>query len=442
MIGASVAGLLAAAALSGACPRVTVYERDTLPAEPAPRRGVPQGRQLHALHARGVAAIGELLPGLRDDLIAAGGVAADIQDDVHWYLDDYLLKPAPSGLEGIGITRPVLEGLIRKRVAALPGVTITGATDVVGLATAGDQVRGVRVRAARTLEAAEETVAADLVIDAAGRGSRTPVWLRELGREAPEVSRVRTGVTYVSRYYRRDPGQLGGRLGSLATAYPGRPFGGVVLAQEGMRWLVLLSGIAGIELPSDEAGMIALADRLASPDLAAVMRASEPLSEPLKYTFPESTRYHYESLRDRVGGLLVVGDAFCCFNPVYAQGLTVAALQALILRDLVNDAPGLERRYFRAAGKLVAQAWQTSVINDLRFPEVEGARRPGTALANAYVAKVRAAASVDPVVGTAIVRVANMTEKPTTLFSPALMLRVLRSAGKAVRAPQGDAVGG
>jgi 2-polyprenyl-6-methoxyphenol hydroxylase-like FAD-dependent oxidoreductase len=435
VIGASVAGLLAAAALSEACPQVTVYERDTLQEEPGPRRGVPQSRQLHALQARGVQALEELLPGLRDDLIAAGGVVADMQGDIHWYLDDYLLRPARTGLEGIGISRPQLEWMIRARVAALPGVTITDATDVARPVTAGGRVTGVTVRAARMQHAAEETVTADLVIDAAGQGSRTPVWLRELGLHAPETSRVRAGVTYVSRLYRRDPKQLDGRFGSLLTPHPGRAFGGAVLRQEGNRWVVLLAGVVGTEPPVDEAGMIAYADTFACPDIAAVMRESAPLSEPMKYTFPESTRYHYESLGGYLDGLLVIGDAYCSLNPIYGQGITIAALEALILRGLLNgSAAGLERNYFQAAGKLVAEAWETSASSDLRFSEVEGKRRPGAALINAYGEKFRAAASVDQVLGETFLRVANMADKPAKLLSPGNVLRVFRSARKAVRA--------
>ncbi len=343
VIGASIAGLLAAAALSGACPRVTLFERDTLPAEPGPRRGVPQTRQLHALQARGVQALDELLPGLRDELVAAGGVLADMQGDIHWYLDDYLLKTARTGLEGIGISRPLLEWLIRSRVAALPGVTITDATDVVGLVTADDHVTGVTVRAARTRDAAEETIAADLVIDAAGAGSRIPAWLPQLGLEAPRTTRVRAGVTYVTRMYRRDQKQLDGRFGSLVTPYPGRPFGGAVLRQEGERWVVLLAGMVGTEPPLDEDGMIAFADQFACGDIAAVMRESAPLTEPLKYTYPESARNHYEKLGGRLGGLLVIGDAYCGFNPIYGQGITIAALEALILRRLL----GADRRQRR-----------------------------------------------------------------------------------------------
>jgi 2-polyprenyl-6-methoxyphenol hydroxylase-like FAD-dependent oxidoreductase len=456
VIGASVAGLLAAAALSRACPRVTLFDRDTLPAEPGPRRGVPQTRQLHALQARGVQALDELLPGLRDELVAAGGVLADMQGDIHWYLDDYLLKPARTGLEGIGISRPQLEWLIRSRVAALPGVTITDETDVVRLVTADDQVTGVTVRAARTPDAAEETVAADLVIDAAGAGSRTPVLLQELGREAPRVTRVRAGVTYVTRMYRRDQKQLDGRFGSLFTPYPGRPFGGAALRQEGDRWVVLLAGMVGTEPPLDEDGMIAYADKFASQDIASVMRESTPLTEPLKYTYPESTRRHYEKLGGMPDGLLVIGDAYCGFNPIYGQGITVAALEALILRRLLSptearatearatearvtqdSSAGLARAYFQAAGKLVDEAWETSAASDLRFPEVEGERRRGASLLNAYGEKFRAAASVDPALGETFLRVANMADKPTKLLSPGTVLRVFRSAGKAVRAGRG-----
>jgi 2-polyprenyl-6-methoxyphenol hydroxylase-like FAD-dependent oxidoreductase len=457
VIGASIAGLLAAAALSGACPRVTLFERDTLPAEPGPRRGVPQTRQLHALQARGVQALDELLPGLRDELVAAGGVLADMQGDIHWYLDDYLLKTARTGLEGIGISRPLLEWLIRSRVAALPGVTITDATDVVGLVTADDHVTGVTVRAARMPEAAEETIAADLVIDAAGAGSRTPVWLPQLGLDAPRTTRVRAGVTYVTRMYRRDQKQLDGRFGSLVTPYPGRPFGGAVLRQEGERWVVLLAGMVGTEPPLDEDGMIAFADQFACGDIAAVLRESAPLTEPLKYTYPESARNHYEKLGGRLGGLLVIGDAYCGFNPIYGQGITIAALEALILRRLLRategsategsategsgtegSSAGLARAYFQAAGKLVDEAWETSASSDLRFPEVEGRRRRGAGLINAYGEKFRAAASVDPALGETFLRVANMADKPAKLLSPGTVLRVFRSAGKAVRAGRGE----
>jgi 2-polyprenyl-6-methoxyphenol hydroxylase-like FAD-dependent oxidoreductase len=438
VIGASVAGLLAASVLSETYHQVTVYDRDTLPSSPGHRLGVPQSRQLHALHARGARALNELLPGFRDEMIANGAVTADTQGDAHWYLDDYLLKPASSGLEGIALSRPVLEWLIRARVTSLPNVTITDGTDVTGLVTADGRATGVRIQAARTPGAATRTVPAELVLDAAGRGTRTPLWLAELGFPVPDTSRVRADVTYVCRYYLRNPAQLDGRFGSLVTPYPGKPRGGAVLRQEGDRFVVLLAGMVGAEPPLDEAGMLAFADSLACPDLASVMRESPPLGGPVKYTYPESIWYHYEALASCLGGLLVAGDALSSFNPIYGQGMTIAALEALTLRGLLGGpasaAPGLERRYLRAVGKLVAEAWETSASSDLRFPEVAGKRRPGAALINAYGERYRAAASVDPVLGETFLRVANMMDSPAKLLSPGHVLRVLRSAGKAVRA--------
>jgi 2-polyprenyl-6-methoxyphenol hydroxylase-like FAD-dependent oxidoreductase len=199
---------------------------------------------------------------------------------------------------------------------------------------------------------------------------------------------------------------------------------------------VLLAGMVGAEPPLDEAGMLAFADSLACPDLALVMRESTPLDDPVKYTHPESVWHHYEMLSAYLGGLLVIGDAFSSFNPVYGQGMTVAALEALALRGLLGrtGAAGFERQYFRTAGRLVAEAWETSATSDLRFPEVAGKRRPGAALINAYGDKYRAAASVDPVLGKTFIRVANMIDKPAKLLSPGHVLRVFRSAGKAVRA--------
>lgn len=444
VLGAGIAGLLAASVLAEVFPRVTVFDRDALPSEPEPRRGVPQSRQLHAMHARGAQALTELLPGFWDEMVAAGAVVADTQAEVHWYLDDYLLKPAPSGLQGIAITRPRLEWLMRSRAAALPVVRICDATDVTGLATEGGRVTGVHVRAARTADAVAETVAADLVIDATGRGSRALAWLGDLGYPVPESSELRADVTYLSRFYSREPEQLDGRLGGLVTPYPGQPRGGAVLRQEGNRFIVLLAAMIGEEIPVDDVGMLAYADSLACPDIAAVMRQSTPLGEPVRFTYPSSRWQHYEALDGYLGGFLVIGDALCGLNPIYGQGITVAALEALALRRLLRpggtaptaapvSATDLPRLYFREAGKLVGEAWATAASADLRFPQVEGKRQPGAGLINAYLVKYRAAASVDPVLGRTFLRVANMIDKPTRLLSAGHMLRVFRSAGKATQ---------
>ena len=433
MIGAGIAGLLAARVLSDTYERIIVFDRDVLPTNPDGRRGVPQSRQAHGLLARGREVLDELFPQLSDELIEAGGVTGDVQCDFGWYLDGYLVKSAVSGLRGIGVSRPLIEHLIRARVAALPGVEIIDSTDVLGLVATTDRERvaGVRIQH-RTGEAQESVVPADVVVDAAGRGSRALNWLGELSYSAPPRTEVRSEVVYVTRHYRRAPHQLDGRLGVGEVAFPGRPRSGVLIAQEGDRFVLLLAGMLGEEPPTDDEGMLAFAESLASSDFAEVMRTSVPLDEPVKMRFPASVRHHYEQLDRQLGGYLVIGDAFCSFNPSYGQGMTVAALEALALRRLLRQGTYyLAERFFLQAAKMVDGPWFLAVGGDLRFPEVAGKRRPTDWLLNKYLERYRAAASVDPVLGTTFLRVSNMAASPARLLTPGHLIRVFRAAPKA-----------
>jgi 2-polyprenyl-6-methoxyphenol hydroxylase-like FAD-dependent oxidoreductase len=430
VVGAGIAGLLAASVLSEAFPRVTVYDRDALPSGPSARRGVPQGRHAHGLHARGVAALEELLPGLRGEMLAAGGVAGDVQDNIHWYLDGYLAARRTAGLAGIGMTRRSLEWLIRSRVEKLPNVTITGSRSVDGLIVEGGRATGVRVSAPGT-----SAVAADLVVDATGRGSRMPAWLAEHGYPKPRESRLRVDIVYVTRHYQHLPGQLGGIIGTAVVPYPGHLRGAALIRQEGEQWVLTLVGMLGEDPPVDDAGMLEYARSLVGPEIASVMRDSPPLDSPVKMRFPASLRRHYAKLNCFPSGLIVTGDALSSFNPVYAQGMTVAALQALALREALRQPSGtVAERFSKVADRLVSAAWAMSAGGDLRFPQAEGRRHPATGLVNAYLARLLAAASVDPEIAAVYLRVVNMIDPPAKLMTPGNIIRVVRAGGHARRA--------
>ncbi|SCG17380.1 2-polyprenyl-6-methoxyphenol hydroxylase [Micromonospora echinofusca] len=433
VIGASMGGLLTARALTEAYERVTLVDRDLLPERADSRRGVPQGRQLHVLLTRGRQAFEELLPGISAELAARGVPTVDLHEQVHWYNNGHRMRRAPSPLFALGVSRPLLEQVVRERVAALPGVRIVSDCEVAGLTTTVDRrrVTGVRLH---PRDGEPTTVAADLVVDAGGRGTRSPVWLAELGyRPAPE-ERVKVGVTYLTRTYRREPHHLEGLLGALTNAVPGRPRGGIVAVQEQGRFAVALSGMLGEEPPADDEGMTAFAETLAAPQIAELLRTAQPEGPPATMKFPASVRRRYERLRRFPAGYLVVADAVCSFNPVYGQGMTVAALEALLLRRLLRRSPDrLARRFFRGAARLIDGPWSIAVGTDLRFPEVPGRRSPRVRLVNAYVGRLHAAATRDPALGAAFLRVVNLVDPPTRLLSPPVLLRVLRGAPASAR---------
>jgi 2-polyprenyl-6-methoxyphenol hydroxylase-like FAD-dependent oxidoreductase len=427
VLGASMAGLLTARVLADTYGQVTVIDRDELPETPTHRRGVPHGHHIHALLAGGQQALEELLPGLTAELVSQGVPAGDVLADARLYFSGHRLRQAHTGLGLLSASRPVLEGHVRARMRALSNVDFLDDRDVAGLATTPD---GGRVTGARVLRradgSAEELIAADLVVDATGRGSRTPVWLEALGYPRPPTERVQIGLGYATRTYRLPPDALQGDLAVVQTATPKHPRAGGLQALEGDRWLLTLAGILGDHPPTDPDGFLAFARSLQFPDIYEAVRGGEPLDDPVGFRFPASVRHRYERLDRLPAGFLVVGDAVCSFNPIYGQGMSVAALEALTLRrHLKRGAEPQPRRFFRDLARVVDVPWDMAAGGDLVFPGVEGRRTLKLRLVSAYLTRLHAAAAHDAHLATAFIRVAGLVAPPQSLLGPGIVLRVL-----------------
>lgn len=428
VLGASMAGLVTAGALAKAYARVTVFDRDAMSEIGAHRRGVPQDRHLHFLHPRGRQALDELFPGLSARLIEQGAVTGDTLGNIRWQLSGYQFRQADIRLPGLLASRPFLEGNVRARVSELPNVTLVERTDVVTLTATTDRCRVTGVRVHDTVGGGEREVPADLVIDATGRGSRVPLWLSELGYDGAVVDRVDIGLGYASRIYRLPPGALGTDMAMLTAGTPQNSRGGAIAAIEGGRHILTIFGILGDHPPTDPAGFDAFAASLLFPDIAQAIRDAEPLTDPVPFRFPASVRHRYERLRRFPTGLLVLGDAICSFNPIYGQGMTVAAVQAGVLhRLLTRGRMPQPRRYFRAIARTINTPWDIAVGADLAFPKVPGARTAKIRLVNSYLPKLHAAATTDIMLGRAFVRVLGMMDRPEGLLRPDRVLRVLRT---------------
>jgi 2-polyprenyl-6-methoxyphenol hydroxylase-like FAD-dependent oxidoreductase len=426
VLGGSMAGLLAARVLADFYQTVTVVERDTLADTAAARKGVPQGRHIHGLLMRGAQALEELFPGFLDQLVDDGAAVFDGTDlsKLHFCMNGHLAirTGAAAGLRIYNTTRPFLEGQVRRRVQGIRNVAILDDHDVVDICVAGGgRVTGARVVDRSTNVAAE--LQADLVVDATGRGSRTPAQLRRAGYAPPTEDQVAIDLMYASQLLRM-PGNAMREQGLIVSPVPGRPTGIAVAKCENDNGFITVFGMAGNDPPVDLPGMCAFAAGLAPAHMLAAVRAAEPVSPVAQHRFPSSRWRRYDKARRLPDGLLVVGDAVCSFNPIYAQGMTVAALEALVLRDcLSRGIHDLPSRFFRAAAKPIGQAWQLAAGGDLSLPEIEGSAPWGIRLLNGYVDRVLTAAEHDIAAFEQFVKVAWLVDPPVKLLRPSMVRR-------------------
>jgi 2-polyprenyl-6-methoxyphenol hydroxylase-like FAD-dependent oxidoreductase len=434
VIGGSLAGLLTARVLSNHFDQVTIIERDKVNDQPECRKGQPQTRHLHGLLPNGLSVMKSYFPDLPESLREGGAIFIDMGTGLRWYVCGGYRLHFESGLVGCFVSRAFLEWKIRRRVMALSNVTVLDRCDVQGLRSSPghSRVTGVRVIGRDGSDNAGETeLPAELVVDAAGRGSATPKRLQTLGYASPEEEIVKVGVGYATRLYRRRPEDPDSGRGIMINAAPPRNRrSGFLFPLEGDRWVLTLAGHGGDHAPTEEDGFLEFAHSLAAPDIYDTMSHLEPLSDIFTHGFPSNLRRRYERLSRFPERYLVLGDAVCSFNPVYGQGMTSAALQAQALDETLTERSSLEgvrKPFFDKVGRIVDIAWMSAVGEDFRFPETEGRKRFGTDLVNAYVSRVQRATHKDPVVYRSFLEVINLMRPPTSLFRPQILWRVLRT---------------
>ncbi|MEV6420799.1 FAD-dependent monooxygenase [Streptomyces sp. NPDC051662] len=432
VVGGSIAALLTARTLSAHADRVTLVERDRLPEGPEPRAGVPQSRHLHVLLEGGRHALEELLPGIVAELREQGAPRIGMPGDLAQWQNGRFYRRTASSVHLLTGTRPVLEWLVRRRVLADPRITLLEGTEVVGLIGDAARVRGVRLRgrgARRRLGV--RSLTADLVVDASGRTTHAPDWLAGIGAEPAHEETLDSGLAYASRLYHA-PESTDGTDCPGYYFVPGRdqPYGAVALPVENGRYLVTLSGLRGCEPPSDEAAFTEFTALLPHPVLHDWLLKARPDSAVHAFRSTASVRRRYDLRGRRPAGFLAIGDALCSFNPVYGQGMTVAALGALALRDALADprrAP-TTRRVQRALLGAARQSWDIASGADRELPGAIGnvartrlADRPGAW----YVARVLDRAPGDPVVGAAFRAACALTAPVSGLFAPRVARAVL-----------------
>jgi 2-polyprenyl-6-methoxyphenol hydroxylase-like FAD-dependent oxidoreductase len=438
VVGGSVAGLLAANSLAKHFSRVTVVERDVPPAKAGiQRRGVPQGKHLHILLGHGREVMENMLPGLTAGLIADGAVTTDLLGGIRYIFEGRRIKQKEMGMPSVLAGRTLVETHIRDRVLALDNVSFLGGHEVTRLVldASEDRIKGVHTSPTGD-PGNEASLEADLVIDATGRGARGTAWLRDAGLKTPDEDQTTINIAYTTRHFRRRTGDLGDDQAVIITPTVENRRGGVMNAQEGGTWIVTLFGYLGEEAPLDLAGFREFAGTLAVKDIYEVLTEAEPVDDAAMIRFPASRRRHYETLDGLPKGYLTIGDALCSFNPIYGQGMTVAALEADILGTCLDErqgeslsaGSGLTRDFYARLTPVLDGAWITSVGGDLKYPEVAGVRTPEWEQINAFTDQLYLAATRDAALSRTLVRLINLLDGPDVLQDPAFLERV-RAAG-------------
>ncbi|MDP7703569.1 MULTISPECIES: NAD(P)/FAD-dependent oxidoreductase [unclassified Mycobacterium] len=380
VIGASIAGLSAARVLSDYYERVTVFERDDLPSAPANRATVPQDRHLHMLMARGANEFESLFPGLLNDMVAAGvpmlenrpdcihlGAAGHVLGTGHTLRDEFTAY-VPS--------RPHLEWQIRRRVLEIDNVEIVRRPVAEPrFEPAAQRVTGVLLDPAVRGEE-PEFIAADLVVDAAGRGTRLPVWLDQWGyQRAPEAT-VDIGINYATHQFRMPEGLIAEKV-VVAGASHDKSLGLGMLYYEDGTWVLTTFGVAHEKPPRTFPEMLALADDLLPEHFNKALAQAEPLGEPAYHAFPVSRWRRYHKLERFPAGIIPFGDAVASFNPTFGQGMTMTSIQAGNLRRALESPDGdLAATLARFTAKTTFPVWMMNAIGDVALHHATGHPEP------------------------------------------------------------------
>jgi 2-polyprenyl-6-methoxyphenol hydroxylase-like FAD-dependent oxidoreductase len=432
VLGASIAGLMAARVLSDHADEVLIIERDGTDFDGTPRPGVPQGTQVHALLSAGAAQLDRWFPGFSAEAIDAGCVVPpkDGSRGKMWIDKKLRLNPSQPDLPVLISTRPFLELMVRKRTVALPNVTlVSGRAD--GLVFDGDAVTGARYLPDGAEEAVVES--ADLVVDAMGRSSRLSDWLEDNGWPKPPMRRMPIKLNYATAIFKYDE-SITDLWSSVATASAKPATGepahvGGFLKVEGERTIMLIAGYDTDRPSRDYEDYKTRCRRDFPAPYGDIAEQGQVITDVITYHQADSRRRDFDELTRFPAGLIAAGDAVASFNPVYGQGMTSAILHASCLSAYLHENPSLTRpakSYFDRVRVIVDVAWQLSTFADLDLPHVDGPYPRGYKLLKWFTGVVFRAAAVDPVINEAMARTTQLMAHPSELAKPAILFRALR----------------
>jgi 2-polyprenyl-6-methoxyphenol hydroxylase-like FAD-dependent oxidoreductase len=411
VIGAGIGGLSAAGALAKYFEQVEILERDGLPVSAGSRSGTPQDRHPHGLLAGGLRALDQIFPGFKSDLAAAGAVPVSFARDVQFEHPEVGVLPKRDfGISVLCATRPLIELVLRRRAEAVANIMLRPASRVIGIvpAAGGAGVRGVQfVNGSGRFE----TLDADLVVDASGRGAPTLTLLDALCWDRPQMTEIGVDITYATAVVEIPPDAT--TEWKLVLTLPDPPYlalHAIMVPTEDGRWITAIADHSATAWIETWDAFLEASRSLITPTVHNALRYAQPPEGIRHYRFPVSTWKHFERLPRLPRGVLPVADAFCRFNPIHGQGMSSAAKQALLLQDVLDRAAAdpdpiaaVQAGFMAEVASVLETPWIMSTSADLVFPQTRGERPDNFAEARQFEAALFRAAVADPVVHRAMI---------------------------------------
>jgi 2-polyprenyl-6-methoxyphenol hydroxylase-like FAD-dependent oxidoreductase len=439
VIGAGMGGLAAAKALSNHLGRVTVLDRDTLPSRAESRIGTAQSKHTHALIGGGLKSLSDLISGFEEDVHRAGAVKMRVGLEACMERPGYDPFPARDlGFDIYSASRPLFELVTRRRIEQQENIELLPKSRVTKLIASQDEsaVTGVRWESA---DGQVHTLHADIVIDASGRGTLTLELLDAQGLPRPEETEIGIDQAYSTVIFER-PATAPPNWKSMIVlpSAPTSSRGGFLFPIEDNQWIVSVGGNHGDAPPGDLAGFLEYLKSLRTPTIYGAVKGAKPVGEVARFVLPSSVRRHFEKIQKFPRGLLVVGDGLCRFNPVFGQGMSVAAQEAVVLDRLLATIAGgpdalgdLALSFFAACQDVIETPWAVA-MNDFVYPKTRGQRPPDLGQRIQYGNALTRLASEDAAVHKLTVEVNHLLKPQSALREPELAKRVMERMMAAV----------
>jgi len=436
VVGAGLAGLSAARALSDHFDEVLILDRDELPDEITPRPGVPQGKHPHGLLGSAVKALENLFPGFGKELMRAGAEPIDPGFDMLAEVPGQDIWPRNKfNWLTYSMSRPLIERTLRRQVECMGNIKVRGESRVLKIVSDSNLQAATGIQC-QLVDGSLEIIKSDLTVDASGNGSLTLDFLKSIGRRPPEETRIRLTIRYASAFFERFPIWNDYKIVFTLPGAPENRRSGIILPTENNSHHVLLAGRVREIPPTGVDEFLSYARELPTLTIYTAIKNAKRLTDITPFSFPESRWRHFAQLSDFPRGLLPIGDAICRFNPVYAQGMSVASHQANMLFHLLQTSDRdplatVAKTFLTKAEALIADPWAMSAIPDFIYPETIGQRPPDLEDRLNFQRALGRLAARDTEIHKLLVEIRHLLKPLSLLDSPSIVRRVKEEISRA-----------